>query len=194
MVCISWWNNPSELKRRCTEGWANSTFEFRAEYQTFRGEGPVLRFDAKPIAHHVEGVDVRVVESEGKFAAQLGQGGFQTLMLVKAEQDLRITLAAELQALGDEIGPDILESVELAVVGHQQVPILRNKGLTGTETVQVDDRQAGMTEAHARSRHAADAKAVRTAMHLDCGHVDQQLFIDRLLEGSCEKYLQCRTY
>ncbi len=70
-----------------------------------------------------------------------------------------------------------LEVVELAVVGHQHPITAGSEWLAGAVALEINDREARMGHADATVVDLV-AKAIRTAMGLDRGHVHQQLGID----------------
>ena len=131
-----------------------------------------------------------VIEREGEFTAQLRQGRLQTLLLVEAQEDLGIALAAEANTAGRQVGANPLEVIELTVVGHQdprtRVRLSAQERLACPGLIQVNDREAGMAEAHSTAIDGAIAKTIGTAMLLNRGHVDQKLGINGLIRHGGE--------
>ena len=87
--------------------------------------------------------------------------------------------------MGHQFGANPLEVVELAVVGHQNPITAGPEWLPGAVALQINDREPRMGHANAAVVDLV-AKAIRTAMGLDRGHVHQQLGIDRITRVVCE--------
>ena len=136
----------------------------------------IERLHAQPVAGEEQGVLIGIVEREGEHAVEPGEA-VRPPLPPGGEDDFGVALGLEMVALDLQLGANLAEIVDLAIIGDDQ-PAIGGQHRLRRGLGKIDDREAAMAEADARrGPHAA---AVRSTMDERVGHRLDPCRIDRL--------------
>ena len=99
----------------------------------------IERFDAEAITDEVEAVCLFVIEREGKFTAQMFEGGIKADAGHQVEDGFTVTFCGEAVSLQGQLCADALKVVKLTIMGQQQIIIFADEGLLSAIADKVND-------------------------------------------------------
>jgi hypothetical protein len=150
-------------------GMGEHRLDLRAEQEGPVAAGPVERLDAEAVPGQQQLAPLGVPERDREHPVQALERPLPPLR-EGAQHDLGVGARAEAVAGRLQLGAQLAEVVDLAVVGEDQAPVLGRHGLLAGGR-QVDDREAPVAEA---DRPIAEvAFGVRPAVHQGVRHLTQ---------------------
>lgn len=159
-------------------GMLDQRLHLRGEGEATLDPGEIERLDADAVPRKRQQPPALVPDPEGVIAFDPLKQAVEPPLLVAVDQHLGVTvIGTELVPAGDELGPELGVIVDFTVESDDDRAVLVAHRLRRGD-VEVDDREAAVTEANSAVVRNPAVSAVRPAMRHGVAHAIQDGAID----------------